>query len=135
MASKWVQMAVCTAPLLFLMAGCSQEDWGTLEGTVQMNGSPLGPGTIMLKPVEGDRPGAMGTFGEDGVYSVMSAGRKEGAPAGEYRMTIHGGEGLGEGGSSQPMSSIPPRYGQADLSNLTVKIEPGENTKDFQLKP
>jgi hypothetical protein len=121
--------------LLFLTAGCSQNNWGTLEGTVQLNGAPVGPGTIMLEPIEGNGPGAMATFGEDGEYTVMSAGRKEGAPAGEYRVTIHGGDALSEGAGPQAKTDIPPRYAQADLSNLTVKIEPGDNTKDFQLEP
>jgi hypothetical protein len=77
----------------------------------------------------------MGTFGEDGVYSVMSSGRKEGAPAGEYRVTILGGDALSEGADPRPKTSIPPRYAQADLSNLTVKIEPGGNSQDFDLEP
>jgi hypothetical protein len=117
------------------MIGCSENDWGTLEGVVQLNGAPVGPGTVMLAPVEGTGPGAMGMFGEDGLYSVMSSGRKEGAPPGEYRVTIRGGDSLGEGANPQPKTSIPPRYAQADLSNLTVRIEPGANTKDFQLEP
>jgi hypothetical protein len=102
---------------------------------VQLNGASVGPGTMMLEPVEGDGPGAMATFGEDGVYSVMSAGRKEGAPTGEYRVTIHGEDALSEGANPQAKSNIPARYAQADLSNLTVKIDPGANTKDFHLEP
>jgi hypothetical protein len=121
--------------LFFLTAGCSQNDWGTLEGRVQLNGAPVGPGTIMLEPVEGDRPGAMATFGEEGEYTVMSAGRKEGAPAGEYRVTIHGGDALSEDANPRAKSNIPPKYAQPDLSLLTVKIEPGDNTQDFNLEP
>ena len=128
-------LTIYAASLAFLMTGCAEGDWGTLNGVVQVNGAPVGPGTIMLTPSQGDGPGAMGTFGEDGVYAVLSSGRKEGAPAGEYQVTIRGGEGLGEEAAPRPKTIIPPRYAQADLSGLTVTIEPGENAKDFQLEP
>ena len=130
-----VQILAYAASLLVLMAGCSQGDWGTLTGVVRMSGAPLGPGTIMLTRVDDDGPGAMAAFGEDGAYSVMSSGRKEGAPAAEYRVTIRGGDALGEGANPRATTNIPSRYAQMDLANLTVRIEPGENTKDFELEP
>lgn len=121
--------------LLLALCGCSQSDWGTLEGVVLVNGAPAGPGTIMLEPVNRTGPGAMASFGADGVYSIVSAGRKPGAPVGEYRVTIVDGEGLGEEAGPRPKSVIPVRYSRADASNLTVTIESGDNTKNFELEP
>jgi hypothetical protein len=121
---------------LLMAVGCSSESMGELEGVVKLNGSPVGPGTITLQPIDDSRAGAMATFGEDGKYSVMSAGRKPGAPPGEYRVLIYGGEGFGEETAGpRPQSKIPVRYGQPESSNLTVKIEPGSNTMDFDLAP
>jgi hypothetical protein len=101
-----------------------------------MNGQPVGPGTITLEPVNADRAGAMATFGADGKYAVMSAGRKEGAPAGEYRVTIHGGEGYGEETvGPRPKSKIPARYGNPNTSDLQVTIDPDKKVFDFNLKP
>jgi hypothetical protein len=124
------------AAALLLVAGCGQGDWGYLEGTVLLNGQPVGPGTITFEPLDQDRAGAIAGFGEDGKYSVVSAGRKEGAKTGEYRVLIHGGEGFGEESSgSRPKSPIPARYAQPGTSDLKVTIEPGKQTFDFNLKP
>jgi hypothetical protein len=116
--------------------GCGGSDWGYLSGTVLLNGQPVGPGSITLEPVNADRAGAVASFGTDGKYSVISAGRKEGAPAGEYRVTIHGGAGYGEEAvGPRPKSPIPARYGNPNTTDLTVTIEPGEKVFDFNLKP
>jgi hypothetical protein len=96
----------------------------------------VGPGTITFEPVDGDKAGAVASFGEDGKYSVRSAGRKEGAPVGEYRVAIHGGEGFGEEvAGPPPPSKIPSRYSRPATSNVTVTIEPGTNAVDFDLQP
>jgi len=138
-------MASCSGPrppigglaaLLLFVAGCGGEDWGYLEGKVKLNGTPVGPGSITLEPVDGTRAGSVGSFGEDGRYSIMSAGRKEGALPGEYRVLIHGGENFGEEtGGPPPASKIPARYGDMASSDLRVTIEPGKKTLDFDLKP
>jgi hypothetical protein len=122
--------------LVLLATGCGQSDWGQLSGTVLLNGQPVGPGTITLEPVSADRAGAIASFAADGKYTVMSAGRKEGAPVGEYQVMIHGGDSFGEETvGPKPKSAIPPRYANPNTSDLKVTIEGGENTFDFNLKP
>jgi hypothetical protein len=124
------------AILTLAVAGCGEQDRGYLIGTVLVNGEPAGPGTITFQPVEAERAGAMAFFGEDGKYEVMSAGREEGAAIGEYRVLIHGGEDFGaEDTAPRPPSKIPPRYSNPRGSDLTVTIEPGTKTVDFDLKP
>ena len=121
--------------LVLAVGGCGGGDWGQLSGTVLLNGQPVGPGTITLEPIEADRAGAIASFGEDGKYAVMSR-RKEGAPTGEYRVMVHGGEGFGEETiGPKPKSKIPARYNSPSTTDLNVTIEPGENTVDFELKP
>ena len=117
-----------------LIIGCNDQQWGELEGVVTVDGVPAGPGSISLAPVDASQAGAMGSFGEDGRYTVVSAGRKEGAPAGEYRVTIHGGDFGTESGQPPAPSKIPSRYGDPSSSNLNVTIEPGRQTFDFDLK-
>jgi hypothetical protein len=122
--------------VVLLSTGCGQSDWGQLSGTVLLNGQPVGPGTITLEPVSADRAGAIASFAEDGKYTVMSAGRKEGARAGEYQVMIYGGETFGEETvGPKPKSAIPARYANPNTSDLKVTIESGENTFDFNLKP
>ena len=78
----------------------------------------------------------MAFFGEDGQYEVISSGREPGALVGEYRVLIQGGEDFGaEQVGPPPESKIPPRYRTPDGSDLTVTIEPGNNTRDFDLEP
>lgn len=118
------------------LGGCGGEDRGTLEGVVKVNGVAVGPGAISLDPVDGSRAGALGSFGEDGAYTIIGGGRKPGALPGEYRVGIVGGKKFGAKPTGpQPPSKIPARYGDPVTSGLTVMIEPGQNTKDFELEP
>jgi hypothetical protein len=129
-------LAIGAATALLMVTGCGKGDRGLLSGTVLLNGQPVGPGTISLEPLDGDRAGAIASFGEDGKYTVMSAGRKEGAPVGEYRVLIYGGEGFGEENAGpRPKSKIPARYGNPQTSDLKVTIKPGNQDFDFDLKP
>jgi hypothetical protein len=124
------------AILLVTCVGCGGSDWGYLEGTVTLNGQPVGPGTISLQPVSEDRAGATAGFGADGKFTVMSAGRKQGARTGEYVVVIRGGENLNEETvGRQPVSMIPARYSNPTMSDLRVTIQPGKNTVEFDLKP
>lgn len=120
---------------LLVAAGCGKSDWGYLKGTVLLNGQPVGPGTITFERVDAQRAGAIATFGEDGKYSVTSAGRQHGAPTGDYRVAIVGGENFGEETTEpRPKSKIPARYANPNTNQQTVTIEPGQNNFDFQLK-
>jgi hypothetical protein len=78
----------------------------------------------------------MASFAADGKFSVISAGRKEGAHVGEYNVLIQGGENFGtEEVGPRPKSNIPARYANPTTSDLKVTIEPGKQTVDFDLKP
>jgi hypothetical protein len=124
------------AVVLLMAAGCGNADRGYLTGTVLLSGQPVGPGTLSFEPLDGDRPGGSAFFGEDGKYTLMSAGRKEGAPIGEYRVLVYGGEGFGEETPGpRPKSKIPARYANPQTSDLKITIQPGKQTFDFDLKP
>ena len=123
---------------LLVAAGCGGEDRGYLTGTVTLSGAPTGSGTISLEPVSGVGSGAMAFVGEDGKYSVISAGREEGAHVGEYRVKIEGGnrgDFGSEGAAPAPKSNIPARYANYETSDLKVTIESGENEFDIELQP
>jgi hypothetical protein len=128
-------LAVCCFAVL-LAGGCGKGDWGYLSGTVKLNGQPVGPGTITFEPIDAERAGSFASFGEDGRYTVVSAGRKEGARIGEYRVLIQGGTAFGEESvGPRPPSKIPARYTNPKTSDLKVTIESGSKTHDFELKP
>jgi hypothetical protein len=129
------RLTVCWLAVL-LAGGCGKADWGYLSGTVKLNGQPVGPGTITFEPTDAERAGSIASFGEDGQYTVISAGRKEGARVGEYRVLIQGGSTFGEETvGPRPASKIPARYANPQTSDLKVTIESGSKTHDFELKP
>ena len=126
---------------LVCCAGCADPDWGYVTGTVTVSGQPVGPGSLMFDPV---RPGdntttsAIAHFREDGRYELKSAGNRTGAPAGEYRVMIHGRseEAFGdEAIDSTTPSQIPARYMDYSRSGLTASVQPGRQEINFELAP
>ena len=129
--------------VLGCLTGCGSSDWGRVEGVVTLEGQPVGPGTLVFEPVGTDGkagPSSMGHLNAQGEYRLMSAGKKkgkEGAPVGDYRVTIMGGDSssLAEEMTTQDeaQSLIPARY-QSPEAGLTAKIKAGKQTIDFDLK-
>jgi hypothetical protein len=123
------------------VAGCGEKNWATVNGTVTVNGAPIGPGTIMFEPTGSADPRArsgIGNFKEDGKYSIRSAGGRDGVPAGQYTVLIDGKPAESSGDEHVDASSvtrIPAKYLNATTSGLTATLEAGENTVDFDLKP
>jgi hypothetical protein len=120
---------------LAFVGGCGSSDWGEVTGTVRVNGQPVGPGSMNLEPVEPGKPGAVARFAEDGRYAVISSGNKKGAHVGEYRVSITGGVAGDEIVDPHAKSQIPAKYGNSATSNLTLTVEPGSTTHDFDLIP
>src|SRR4029079_18511429 len=71
---------------------------------------------------------AIGYTQADGSYTLHYPGDKTGAPAGEYTVTITGGDGEDEGG--QPIR-VAAKYNSA--SKLTAIVKPGQNTINFEV--
>jgi tetratricopeptide (TPR) repeat protein len=68
---------------------------------------------------------------EDGTFVLGTYGKADGAPAGEYRVSVQlmmraNTKGDSEGGKL-PQNALPPRYANFDTSGLTVQIQEGEN--------
>lgn len=124
-----------------LVAGCGEKNWATVNGTVMVNGTPIGPGTIMFEPTGSGDPRArsgIGNFKEDGKYVVRSAGGRDGIPAGEYQVLIDGKPAESSGDEfvdPARITKIPAKYLNPSTSGLTASLEAGENTVDFDLKP
>jgi hypothetical protein len=123
------------------LAGCADENWGYVTGTVTLQGKPVGPGSLMFEPENPatvTTPSAIAHFREDGQYALKSAGNREGAPAGTYLVMIHGrGEGVfgDEVVDPKHKSAIPAKYMNHRLSGLKATIKPGSQTIDFNLEP
>lgn len=130
-------MTIATA--LATCVGCGKSDWGTVRGVVTVDGSPVGPGTLVFEPAEperANRPSSLGHFNAEGAYELVSVGKERGAPVGEYRVVIMEGGPASlthEGAAAAAVNTqIPPRYQDYD-AGLTATIEQGSQEINFEL--
>lgn len=137
-----------TMTLLFLLVssvvclGCGKSDWGRVSGIVTVDGKPVGPGTLVFEPSDEARlnaSSALGYFDATGKYELVSAGKKQGAPVGNYRVIVMEGGPASLVGEASAVSAsrdknrkIPPKYADYD-AGLSAKIEPGRQEIDFEL--
>ena len=100
-----------------------------VTGKIQLDGKPVKGLEIRFEPVD-PKLGttAIGYTQADGSYKLHYPGDKTGAPAGEYAVSISGGEGGGEDGP-------PVRVASEFNSQSTLKrtVESGPNTFDFEV--
>jgi hypothetical protein len=105
------------------------------EGKVVFEGQPLASATICLHPTGGKdihfpRPRAVS--GGDGSFIVGTYGTEDGAPVGEFKVTVqcfrqlHKVENESEG-APLPRNVLPARLANPETSRLTVRIQEGEN--------
>jgi hypothetical protein len=125
--------------------GCSgQAALHPVRGQVLQNERPA-KGVVVTFHRQGDDPiravRPVGLTGPDGTFT-LTTGDKEGAPAGEYRVTLIWPEEVApkgkKGFSTEPPDSrdrLNGAYANADSSVLKVTIGPGENRLEpFRLK-
>ena len=122
--------------LLTLVAGCPGGGGSGLtdvSGTVKLGGQPLESGTITFMPV-GGTTSSTGEI-EDGEYSLSTTTPGDGAPPGDYQVTVTAWEKLPT--MTEPgVPAVPERYMNASTSGLTAKVEPQPSqTIDFSLQP
>lgn len=122
-----------------IVCGCSHSGThGDVQGTVTLDGRPVSAGSIRFRPAPGDKPTA-GTTIKDGAYRAR-------VPVGKVRVEIsapnlsaqkplpaNSSESLGgDVNYVMPTDLIPLQYNAQ--STLTLDVEPGANSKDFDLK-
>ena len=98
---KTFQRAGCllaAGALVMLAAGCGKKGpvLYPVKGVVRINGEPAKDVNVMFTPVgplEGvtEPLSPAGVTGEDGSFRLMSFKPGDGAPAGEYRVTVSSG--------------------------------------------
>jgi hypothetical protein len=98
------------------------------QGKVVWEGKPLAKASIFLHPVEAKslhvpRPRAVAR--EDGTFVLGTYRQDDGAPAGEYRVTVQWFNKAN--GRAVPANGLPARYAAPQSSGLTVRIQEGAN--------
>ncbi|MFT3920904.1 MAG: hypothetical protein QM778_00050 [Myxococcales bacterium] len=149
---QWHPFVTCI--LLVLIAGCGGRGMGKVQGKVTVNGKPVTSGTIMFYPAEG--PGATGSIGPDGSYTMSTHKPGDGAVIGTHKVAIHStsvGAGSMEapktlddelrGSSSNSAAKIlvpgkvtwlvPEKYSTIEQSPLTAEVKAGMNPINFDI--
>lgn len=121
---------------IVVLTGCGDSNWASVEGTVTLDGKPVGPGNIAFNPVNPQSGGGgFGAIDADGHFTLTSSGSKPGIAVGEYKVLVRGpdAEDPEAFGSKPPKSDIPPRYGNPRGSDLVQTIVPGSQKIEIVL--
>ena len=103
-------------------------------GTITFKGQPTHGAMVTLHPKSGSGPAEnlptpRANVEKDGTFKVSTFNGGDGAPEGEYVMTISWYKLVKNGGDVVAGPNvIPSKYMKPESSNLTVRIAAGENT-------
>jgi hypothetical protein len=104
-------------------------------GAIQFRGQPISGAFISLHPKGGSVTGApspRATVGPDGKFSLSTYDGKDGAPEGDYVLTVQWYKPIRQGNELVGGPNVlPKKYASARTSDLIVKIAAGQN----QLQP
>jgi tetratricopeptide (TPR) repeat protein len=102
------------------------------HGRVVLEGKPIPHASIRLDPVWTKAPlfpKPHAIVQEDGSFALGTYGKEDGAPAGEYRVSVQWlvkSEKTDYEGGALPQNHLPPRYANFETSGLKVQIQEGE---------
>jgi len=134
MASRLLPAIAGALGLVILVSsGCGSggPPLGEVAGTVTLDGEPLAGVTVQFDPSH-TRP-ASGVTDSQGRYSLSFIPGTEGAPVGENVVRIYPRDSDDQGNNlaDSEIVGIPAKYNEE--SELTVTVESGSNTFDFNL--
>jgi hypothetical protein len=130
------RLAIIYVASVCIIAGCSSTPKGPIcypvRGKVTSKGRPLPEAMIVLHRIGGDVEGnqkPLAYSGISGNFSFTTFKQNDGAPPGEYAITVEL-QGLQTGGEEPVRSGpniLPPKYAKPGTSGLKCTIVEGEN--------
>src|SRR4051812_43213439 len=135
--SNLIYAVISGAALIAVFVGCRASSMQSeVSGTVTLDGSKIGPGTIVFAPVGGSGKPATGSIESDGSYQLKTS-RESGLAAGTYRVAISIRK-MPENvkrGERPPLGKllIPEKYEDETKSGLQYKVSPGRNRINIEL--
>jgi hypothetical protein len=128
-------------PLLAIVSvcyACGRSDRKVVvpvEGKVLFESRPAQYALVVFHPVGGseNEPRPSGRVGADGTFTLTTYDAGDGAPPGEYTVTVEwwlttGSSNNPSGYDRPPVNRLPPRYGKAETSGLRVRITDGKTS-------
>ncbi len=116
---------------LAVASGCGQsQPWETAyptKGVVTHKGKPVKDAEIRFFPVDEKYPESVRPWArsnENGEFVVSTYGRDDGAPGGEYKVTVVHHEIVvsGESMTTRP-NDLPKKYASRESTDLTVNVD------------
>lgn len=127
---------VMTAVCCLAAVGCGKSGSGTVPvaGKVVVNGKPAAGAVVTFHPdgAAADAPRPTARTGDDGRFQLTTKAAGDGAPAGEYRVTVTwnappaGRKGV-EGEDGPPRLLVPVAYTKPGRTPLRASVLPGSN--------
>ncbi len=129
-----------SAPLLLACAGCgSQESVSHLpvfpaKGRVTLDGLPLGGAYVVLHPKDAATKGvkdvaqAHARSAPDGSFTLTTFATDDGAPAGEYAVTVVLNPVVKQGADyAAGPNVLPPKFARPETTPVKVRIDTADN--------
>ena len=124
----WYRPAVLLAALIAAGCGKSGPTLYPVTGKVTgADGKPLEHATVVFHPVGAADPDAIkprGKVGPDGTFTLTTHTAGDGAPPGEYKVTVERWLSSGKG-DEPPVNRLPEKYSKPDQSGLTATVGSG----------
>jgi hypothetical protein len=140
--SAGVPLVLVAPALLTGCGGSGREETFPARGRVVLDGKPPVHALVVLHPLDGngrqDRPRPHGKVAEDGTFVLTTYEPGDGAPRGEYAVTVEWWlASKGRGGDDPPPSNrLPARYARPQTSGLRAVVSEGENDlPEIRIKP
>lgn len=125
-----------TFALLALVSGCGESGPERVpvfptEGKVIWNGQPVPGALVVLHPSDGKPVSARAQTGKDGSFKISTYDTGDGAPLGDYVITVEWRKLIQKDGEFKAGPNVlPPKYSQRNTSDLKVHIAEGTNVLD-----
>jgi hypothetical protein len=141
---KWRGGGFAVVSLVLVTAlGCGKADKNRVavqpvQGTIQFRGQPAAGAFVSLSPknpIEGV-PAPRATVGADGSFTVTTYDGNDGAPEGDYVLTVQWYRPIRQDNELVGGPNVLPlKYASARTSDLVVTVAAGENhVKPIQLR-
>lgn len=131
------------AALTFAVFGCgSGEPWKTshpVSGTVTYKGKPVKDAELAFFPLDERFPESVRPLAktkESGEFVVGTYDRDDGAPAGQYKVTVvHHEIVVSKGGMGTKPNDLPKKYATKETTDLIIEVPSGgTQLPPFELK-
>jgi len=128
-------LTLIAVPLVIvsLACGCSKKSESQLpvhpvSGQVLFNGKPAPGALVVFHPKQEGLPTPSGAVDKQGNYTLTTYSASDGAPSGEYDVTVTWTPMIEKNGEFQPgPNKLPARVANKTTSKITARIAEGPN--------